>query len=249
MQLIFIPGMQCTAQIFDDVTAALAGLFPQISMSTYTATECSVEEATSALAELITEPALLVGHSLGGTLAMATSRLYPEKVAGMALICSNPRPPRNEQREQWAEMKKQASEDQLDLIAKDLVPKLLKGQRWGTTLAAAASKETCHQMIKDVGCQGLVAQLSVQSQRIDERPGLSKFPGPVLAIAAEEDCLIPPAIVQEISSSAKKGEFSTVAEASHMLPLTEPTTLVTILTQWISTNFSPQLTELSSNSN
>jgi len=48
-------------------------------------------------------PAVLVGHSLGGYLALAYTLLHPEQVAGLVLVAAGPGFRKDEAREQWNE--------------------------------------------------------------------------------------------------------------------------------------------------
>lgn len=247
MQVIFVPGMQCTGQLFGDVSAALQARFPNILVSNHVVKESRLEAAATSLAGKMDGPSILVGHSLGGTVAMAAARMYPFSVAGLALICSNPRPPRTDQVGLWGEMSRQVLDGQLSSISQGLVPKLLDGQIWDTSLAATEAAEMCHRMMAEIGDHGLAAQLGVQRQRIDERLALAEFFGPVLAVAAARDSLVPVHVVKEIAMNARQGEFATVSGASHMLPMTEPVQLTSLLTQWISTNFDPKLAAAGNN--
>lgn len=240
MHIVFIPGMQCTGEIYLEVIALLQQQFPQLRMTVHEVTEGRLDDAAAAAAGKLTEPGIVVGHSLGGTVAMATARMHPDSVAGMVLVCANPQPPRREQESMWELMKRKVQDGQVGEISAGIVPQLLAGQSWPDAQLAETAKKNCLRMTEEVGADGLMAQLGVQAQRVDERQGLGSFPGPVLAVAAAEDSLIPPSVVQEIATSAHNGSFVTVDGASHMLPMTEPGHLGRILATWLGTNFDPK---------
>lgn len=239
MHIVFIPGMQCTGEVYLELIALLRPQFPAMRMTVHEVAESGLGDAALAVAGKLGEPGIVVGHSLGGTVAMATARMFPNSVAGMVLVCANPRPPRVDQVSTWENMKQQVQAGQLGEISGGIVPKLLAGQAWSNPHAAATAEKTCLRMTEEVGGAGLFAQLGVQAQRVDERQALGNFPGPVLAVAAAQDSLVPAAVVQEIATNAQKGSFVTVDGASHMLPMTEPAHLSSILAQWLGTNFDP----------
>ncbi|CAM3139544.1 Putative aminoacrylate hydrolase RutD [Arthrobacter ulcerisalmonis] len=235
--LIMIPGMQCTAAMFAPLQAELQRTLPGTRISTHVAGESSLTAAVASLARSITEPAVLVGHSLGGTVAMATARAHPELVAGMALLCSNPNPPRLDQQQLWHEETEAATHGLVEERVNGIVERLVGGERFLSPNELASVTGICRAMVTETGPQGLINQLGIQKSRVDERPGLREFEGPVLSVVAAEDQLIPLPIATETAFYARKGRNEVIHGVSHMAPLTTPEKVASQLTRWLQESF------------
>lgn len=232
--LVFLPGMQCSPLYFRAVIESLEAAFPGLRPLAFHLDGRDLAEAVDGVLALVREPAVLVGHSLGGTVAMAASRTSPEAVAGLAAICSNPRAPSEEQRAYWRAAAELARSRGAAEVLERALPGLLGSREPSEPDAQAAG--LCREMAEQVGA-GLLAQLDLQQSRVDERPALRSFRGPVLAIAAEDDRVVPGSWVRELAESAPLGEFASIPGAPHMAPLTHPRELAALLQGWLMRNF------------
>jgi pimeloyl-ACP methyl ester carboxylesterase len=243
--IVMIPGMQCDEVMFEAVIDRLRTRIPGAKIEVQVLRQPGLDAAVSALASELDQPVVLIGHSLGGTVAMALAREFPESVAGLALVCASPRPPRPSQLTYWTGLIRRIKEGDLLRIVDEIVPELV-----GSTTSALAFPSRistiCRRMALATGAEGLSAQLRIQLDRIDERPALGAYPGPVLALAADDDCLVPAEAVRDISTSAARGDFALLAGATHMAPLTAPGAVASTLETWLRDNFNLQSTELTS---
>ncbi len=234
--IILIPGMQCDESMFEGIIHRLWTLMPEARLEVHLLHQTGLDAAVSALMARIDQPAILVGHSLGGTVAMALARRFPERVAGLALVCASPRPPRPTQLTYWTSLLRRLKDGDLVGIVDEIVPSLV-----GSTTASAYAAnhyQTCRRMALNTGAPGLAGQLRIQLDRVDERPALGSYAGPLLAMAADDDCLVPSAAVREISASTPRGEFALIPRATHMAPLTMPGTVASTIGSWLHKNFS-----------
>lgn len=232
--IVFLPGMQCTTATFADLVAHLRRRRPEFDparMVIAPITAATLADAARAVADL-GQRLLLVGHSLGGTVAMATARLHPDRVAAMALLCTNPKAPRPDQRQGWHRQGLRARED-ADAAIDELLPALVGSGRGADADAQLAIASTTRAMMVETGTENLLRQLSIQQDRIDERPALRSFRGPVLAVAAHGDHLVPVDSIRTIADTAPYGELHVVDDAGHMLPLEQPHLIAEHLDRWI----------------
>lgn len=96
--------------------------------------------------------------------------------------------------------------------------------------------QLCREMASKIG-HGLIDQLDLQIARTDERPALSTFPGPVLALAAQDDHLVSVSVAAEIAQAAPVGEFVLLRRASHMAPLTSSPIVASAIASWLLRHF------------
>lgn len=179
----------------------------------------SVDEAVARIAVQLEEPAVIVGLSLGGILAMALARQVPEKVAGLVLIATNAKAPSDEQQRGWQECL-----DRLDdgkepaALQRDLLPVLLSGSgRADDSLVAetvAAAEDLPWATLRD--------QLTIQMTRIDERPHLPHIVVPVEIVAGSLDQLCPVSNHEEIQSLISGANLRVSPDSGHLVALEDP---------------------------
>lgn len=236
-QVVLLPGMQCTAAMFEPFAATLKEMLPSVQVRTRAITTGSYEEAVAEALSGLSSPAVLVGHSLGGTVAMAAARLQPRSVAGLVTICSNPRAPRPDQLDLWRPQLARAT-GPTRLEDEDRLVRLLVGSPEEQDVDRyTAAALLCREMIRGTAPATLVAQLTLQLARIDERPALSHFAGPIMAIGANDDLLVPPSAAREIADSARSGTATVLDAASHMAPLMRPDLVAASVARWLSDQF------------
>ena len=225
--IALIPGMQCTAATFAGVAARLEDrLGPAVRVETMPVSAASLDRAVERLLDL-GRYVVPVGHSLGGTVAMAAARLAPERVPALATVCANPRGPRPTQRTGWQDHIFRVARGGFADCVDELLPRLC-----GPT-ADPDVRATTRAMMEETGPTGYLRQLHIQQQRVDERPALATYTGSVLAIGAEHDRLVSPASAHEIADTAPRGRATIVADAGHMLPLERPAVVADAVADWI----------------
>jgi aminoacrylate hydrolase len=181
--------------------------------------------ARDALAVLDAEalsPTHIVGHSLGGQIAIQLALLEPLRVRSLALLCSfaDGRELSHGQRMIWlglrsrigsARMRRRAflqivlpprpiSDSELDALAIRLAP------LYGHDLATQPSV--------------LLAQIAA-FRHCDLRSRLGELGGiPTLVVAAKHDLIVPPSLGRALASGIPGAQYLEVEDAGHSLPIT-----------------------------
>ena len=107
----------------------------------------------------------LAGLSLGGIVAFEIMRRAPERVSRLALLDTNPLPPRPEQLAAWAELGGLAEAGRLDQVVDRLLPGLFRpGWR-----ADERAERAVHAMADRVGAAAYGRQLRPLAGRADSR--------------------------------------------------------------------------------
>lgn len=225
--LALIPGMQCTQELFVEIAARLRGrLAAGVRVEIAPVVSASLQRTVANLLAL-DEYVIPVGHSLGGTVAMAATRAAPGRIPAMVTMCANPRAPRSAQRTGWQDQISRVSRGELAACIDELLPRLC-----GPDVENHIRQAT-YLMMEETGATRYLNQLQIQQQRIDERPGLATFTGPVLAFGAEHDQLVTAESALEIAEATPRGKSVIVANAGHMLPLEKPQDVAETLADWL----------------
>lgn len=223
--LVLLPGMNCGPGLWQDVRAALADrrvvVLPRLDHP-------SVDGQVKALLDRLPERFALGGLSLGAIVAMAVHRTAPERVAGLALVATNARPPTEAQQAAWSAqlVRLEVGQSPREVQA-DLLPVLV-----GTDASPDVQARALH-LADDVSPAELDAQLRLQQSRVDERPGLRDLRVPCTVVAPGADQLCPLDRHTEIHSCAQGSELVVIPGAPHLVSLTHPEPVATALESWL----------------
>ena len=176
--------------------------------------------------------ATIVGHSLGGYVAMAFARMFTERVERLALVCSKLRPdtPQAAQaREDLAQ--KIESSNSLDVLIDEYVPKLISPQ-------TLAQRPEIAERVRGIATastpKGAAAMLRGMAQRVDCADIAEELTMPVLVIGGGGDQTIPASEYEETAAAFPRGRLRMLAGSGHVPMLEEPDVLAAELVDFLS---------------
>jgi pimeloyl-ACP methyl ester carboxylesterase len=150
--------------------------------------ESQARQVYETLKKLDIDNCLLVGHSMGGYVAMAFAEAFPEMLYGLCLFHSSALPDTHE--------KKENRNKTVDFVQKNGVKKLM--DTLISPLFAEGNRKDCQEVIskmQDIGKatpqETVVGCLQAMRDRQDRTAVLQKTKVPVLFIAGKEDPAVP----------------------------------------------------------
>ncbi|WP_338616965.1 alpha/beta fold hydrolase [Pigmentiphaga sp. CHJ604] len=224
-ELVLLPGLNNTAAVFDDVKAALPD-----TLRTH-CPDLPALDTVEDLADHVLRDApprfWLGGFSFGGYVAMAVLDRAPERIQGIALICSGPA----------ADTPVQAAKRR----------EAIAGARQGSYLeTAAASTAPFHPdslarpdllarrraIVQAYGAQRYIAHCLACIARPD-RTGLLDGRHPTLLVTTTHDRVVAPENLARLAADVPGSRLEIVADAGHLVPLEQPRALAGVLARWI----------------
>ncbi|GHF43910.1 alpha/beta fold hydrolase [Seohaeicola zhoushanensis] len=169
---------------------------------------------TDAVARLLDEPGLVVGHSMGALIALDLAGRYPDMVDGIAALNSVFR------RSDSARAAVRARAEALDgqTIA-DPTPTL---KRWFGE-AMSPERAACESWLRGNDPEGYRAAYAVFSRSDGpSSASLRALPVPALFMTGEAEPNSTPAMSRAMAELAPQGQALVVPGAAHMLPMTHP---------------------------
>jgi pimeloyl-ACP methyl ester carboxylesterase len=221
--LVLIHGYPLDHRIWEEVAARLEDAFDLIlpdlrgfGESSTVSTAYTMYDMAADLAGLLDHlgipRAALAGHSMGGYVALAFARLFPERVSGLALISSQVLADTPERREGRYAQAAQVAEQGAGVVS-EMAQKLTPLKPLQPALA---------QLIGGQSVAGIVGALKAMAEREDSSPLLPTFSFPLVLVHGNADALIPVERAREVKAMLPTAHFVELAGGGHMPMLEAP---------------------------
>lgn len=186
--------------------------------------EGHVERLGEWMSQLGLGPAILVGHSMGGAIALQAALLLPG-VGGLALVASGGR-----LRVDPALLEGLSRGDRYHQTLRDL------NRRWFAPQAEASLIRRSEQQLLEAP-QGLLAADLRACDRFDVLERLSEVSVPTLVVCGLLDQMIPEKYCRTLAYRIPRTHLEFVPEAGHMLMLEQPEAVAGAVRRFLETEF------------
>lgn len=171
------------------------------------------------LKSLEIERVTMVGHSMGGYVALAFCARYPEQLDGLVLLSSTPNPDTEAKRENRRREIALVRAGKKDALAR-VAPEAGFAEQNRRRLRSYIDDLTeCVHIIED---DGIVALLGGMMERADQNEMLRKSAVPQLFILGKKDGYIPVEVAEEIVANHPQAQVAWLEESGHMGFIEEP---------------------------
>jgi len=216
--LVLLHGFPLDHHLWDEVVPLLEDRFDIIlpdlrgfGESTTVDSPYSMDDYASDIAGLLNQlniqKAAVVGHSMGGYIALAFARLYPERVSGLGLVSSQLLGDSQERKEGRYKSAADVSENGIGSVVATMTPKFSSDEK----LQAFARTSMERQQPS-----AYVGALKAMAERIDSTPLLASLKIPVVVIHGDADALIPIDRAREVRDSLPEARLIEIHDAGHM---------------------------------
>lgn len=171
------------------------------------------------LKSLEIERVTMVGHSMGGYVALAFCARYPEQLDGLVLLSSTPNPDTEAKRENRRREIALVRAGKKDALAR-VAPEAGFAEQNRRRLRSYIDDLTeCVHITED---DGIVALLGGMMERVDQNEMLRKSVVPQLFILGKKDGYIPVEVAEEIVANHPQAQVAWLEESGHMGFIEEP---------------------------
>ena len=210
---IWEPVVPLLENDFDMILSDLRGFGQSETVRTSYLLSDMAADIAALLDHLKIEKAAIAGHSMGGYIALAFARAYPERVRGLGLVASHvfTDPPERKlsRYETAAEIERQG----VGILADTFPAKLT---------ADAALQSVLREIILRQSAHGAAESLRAMAERADSSVLLAGFNFPVVVIHGTADVLIPVERACEAKALAKKIHLVEIEGTGHMPMMEAP---------------------------
>jgi 3-oxoadipate enol-lactonase len=173
--------------------------------------------------------AVFAGCSVGGSVLLELWRTAPERMTGLAFVCSKPQADAEanllKRAENMAQLKAHGTQALFDGMAQSLIGKTARERR-PEIVSELRSRMT-------LTAQGAIAVQAGLAMRPDSLPTVQSIGVPVLAIAGGEDTAATPAEMEAFTAAPGGCEFHLLPDAGHFAAYEQPGKVAALLAEWL----------------
>jgi pimeloyl-ACP methyl ester carboxylesterase len=214
--VVLVPGFMADARAFMPQLAELGATRPVILLTPGLGD--SLERIASEAAAQLPPRFALVGHGLGGNLAIEILRKAPQAVSRIVLIATDPLPePPQLAAAQEALLVAAKTGHMADCIAQMLPAAALYPAPWRDEVLALV-----HDMAATLGPDQFQRQLRLMQRRPDQQKTLRKANVPTMILAGAADTIVPRRRAEFLAAMMPQGCLEIIPEAGHLPQLEQP---------------------------
>jgi pimeloyl-ACP methyl ester carboxylesterase len=225
--VLFVPGLLCGHAVWSAQIDALSGDFD--CRVAQLDTQDAIDAMASAVLALSDGAFSLVGHSMGGYVALEVMRRAPQRVQRLALLSTQPRA---DSPEQAARRERLFQDAQLggfqDVIAG--FPSLLFHE---SRLSDPSVIDAFDAMARRVDKEAFLRQQRAIMGRVDSLADLSTIACPTLVLCGRQDLITPLENSQLMAGSIPGAALITLEDCGHMAPMERPAAVNAALREWL----------------
>ena len=241
--VVLIHGFPLAKEIWEAQSAALAPTHRVVALDLRGMGRSSVPDGpylmetlagdvAAVMDHLGIERATIVGHSLGGYVALAFARMYVERVARLALVCSRiiaDTPERASARRASAQELERNGID-AQAIAQS-VDRLFLAK---TREKSPQMLEKARKILENSDARGLASMVRGMALRDTSEDIAPELGMPVLVVASRHDPVVPAAESEAMASAFPAARLAWLEESGHVPMLEEPDRLAALLVEFTS---------------
>jgi protocatechuate 4,5-dioxygenase alpha subunit len=227
VQIVLIPGLLCDASVFD---AQVAALRPHADV---VVADISEDDSIPAMAERVLAlrdgPLVVVGHSLGGRVALEMVRLAPERVERLVLMDTGTHPRSDGEEPKRQELIDLADREGMAALARRWLPPMVHEARTDDETLMAPLRA----MVERATPAQHTRQIRALLDRPDAGPLLSTVRCPTLVVVGREDRWSPLAQHEAIAAAIPGAQLVVIENSGHMSTVEQPAAVTAALLSFL----------------
>ncbi len=206
----------------------LRGLGENDAASGTTTMEQFADDIHALLQQLKTGPVVLVGHSMGGYIALAFARKFPDMLRGLVLVATKAGADTPE-----AAAGRRATADKVkaggaNVVVDAMAPKMLAASNQDQKMA-----DQVRGFMAPSKPDSVIAALLGMAERPDSTSMLANIAVPTLVITGADDTVIPPAESEKLAAAIPGAQLKKISSAGHIVAFEQPAEFNRELKDWL----------------
>jgi pimeloyl-ACP methyl ester carboxylesterase len=226
--LLLLCGLLCDDTIWADIPERLGDVAEAriFSFSGFSSITAMAEQVLAAAPERFA----VVGHSMGGRVALEVIRLAPERVVGLALLNTGVHTVRDGEPQSRGRLLRVAYEQGMSALAAEWLPPMMAG---GARTAELMPRLTA--MVERSTPDSYAGQIDALLNRPEALSVLPTIAVPTLLLSGSEDTWSPMSQHETMRRRIPHATLFEIHGAGHMAPFERPDGVAVALREWLAT--------------
>jgi len=187
------------------------------------------KDVIALLDHLEIQEAVFAGCSIGGYVLLELWRQAPQRIDGLAFVCSKAQPDAEANRSRRVATVRQAQAGGSSALFDGMTQSLI----------GATARERRPEIVAELRArmtltgEALAAVQAGLAMRPDSLPTIATIDAPVLAVAGEEDTTVTAVEMQALSAAPGGYEFHLLPDAGHFAAYEQPEKVAALLAEWL----------------
>jgi len=192
------------------------------------AMSCFAEDLFALLDHLKTGPVILVGHSMGGYIALAFAKAFPQMLRGLVLVGTKAGPDSPE-----SALARRATAETVRLkgvsvVVDSMAVKMLSPSNADSNLVTAVKG-----LMASSKPEGVISALLGMAERPDAGAWLGKIKVPTLVITGADDAIMPTHESEALAKAIENSTLKLIPNAGHLVAFEQADAFNGILGDWL----------------
>ena len=192
------------------------------------AMERYAEDLHALLGCLEAEPAIVVGHSMGGYVALALARAFPQVLRGLVLVATKAGADAPAVAAARRATAAKVRTEGTAAVVQDMAARMLAGNPPDAAMAAEVQG-----FMSPAQSEGIIAALLGMAERPDAGTWLAQITVPTLVVAGTEDSIIPPSESQALAKAIPRAQLRLIEHAGHLVAFEQAGAFNAVLETWL----------------
>ncbi len=186
------------------------------------------EDIHALLLHLGTGPVILVGHSMGGYVALAFAKAFPDLLRGLVLVGTKAGGDAPEVAAARRTTAEKVRAEGIAPVVDAMAPKMLSAANTEAGMAAAVRG-----FMQPASPEGVIGALLGMAERPDAGGWVGTIRVPTLVVAGVDDILILPSESQALAKAIPDAQLTLIPGAGHLVAFEQPVAFNEALSGWL----------------
>ena len=186
------------------------------------------EDIRALLVHLGTGPVILVGHSMGGYVALAFAKAFPDLLRGLVLVGTKAGGDAPEVAAARRATAEKVRKEGIDSVVETMAPKML-----ATSNTDAGMASSVRGFMQPASQEGVIGALLGMAERPDAGDWIGTIRVPTLVVAGADDILILPSESEALVKAIPDAHLTLIPHAGHLVAFEQPEAFNEALSGWL----------------
>jgi 3-oxoadipate enol-lactonase len=186
------------------------------------------EDIHALLLHLGTGPVILVGHSMGGYVALAFAKAFPELLRGLVLVGTKAGGDAPEVAAARRATAEKVRTEGIASVVESMAPKMLAAANTDAGMAL-----TVRGFMQPASQEGVIGALLGMAERPDAGDWAGKIRVPTLVVAGADDILILPSESEALAKAIPDAQLTLIPRAGHLVAFEQPEAFNEAVSAWL----------------